>query len=351
MLVSSESFDRGAPASALFDTVGVGTNNALAVDSAVGRNGTSGLRVSIQSRQNDAYAQRNVVTAATYIMGFGFNPSAIGTNLDGQIIAAYFDGATTQVDLRVNADGHLVATRNGTQLGSVSSQALIVNDYVHIQFKATIDPTAGVVHVKVNGVDWLNLTGQNTRATGSDQIGSLRLGHTGYGGGATLVPIAVFYYDDFWLVDTTGGENASFIGDCRVEAVFPNGVGNYSQFTVSPSGDNYTAVDDAAPNDDTDYVESGTVGNKDSYAFGNIAPALADVRGMVLWSYMKKTDAGERLMRTLVRSGTSEGESSDIAPGTAYAFLAGIHEVDPATSARFTVSALNAAEIGLKVQS
>lgn len=48
-------------------------------------------------------------------------------------------------------------------------------------------------------------------------------------------------------------------------ALLPNGVGNYNQFTTSGVATHYQNVDEASCNGLTDYNQTSTVGNRDSY--------------------------------------------------------------------------------------
>jgi hypothetical protein len=84
--------------------------------------------------------------------------------------------------------------------------------------------------------------------------------------------------DDIYI-STLGGTNPDLLGNVVVEALRPNGDGNYSQWVNSNgnSTNNSTFVDEQGQ-DDSDYVQSSVVNDKDSYAHTNLAPGgLPDV--------------------------------------------------------------------------
>jgi hypothetical protein len=153
-------------------------------------------------------------------------------------------------------------------------------------------------------------------------------------------------------MDTSGTINNDFKGDCRVEAIFPNGNGNSSVLVGSDgnSTDNYLLVDENPPNSDTDYVESSTVGDKDTYNYGSITSAFGVVHGVQICPFVKKTDAGVRSIANVARSSGTEADSASQALAATYGYLPTIKEDDPSTpGSRWTVAGVNAAEFGVKV--
>jgi hypothetical protein len=159
------------------------------------------------------------------------------------------------------------------------------------------------------------------------------------------------YVDDYYACDIQGSTNNDFLGDVRVQAVFPNGNGNYSQLTndLGNMTNNYTHVDEADPNDDTDYVESSNAGDKDTYTYQDLPTTTGTVYGVQVMTYAKKTDSGSRTIRNLARlSGTDADNGSDIALPSGYTYLPSIFETKPGGGA-WTITDVNNAEFGVKV--
>ena len=66
--------------------------------------------------------------------------------------------------------------------------------------------------------------------------------------------------------------------------------------------------------------------------------------------YWEKSDAGARTMSVRVKSSATEVASSAIAPGTTYTWAALYNDTDPATSLAWTLTAVNAAQAGLRIE-
>ena len=156
--------------------------------------------------------------------------------------------------------------------------------------------------------------------------------------------------DDIYVCDDTGGTNNDFLGDIRVEALLPNGNGNSSQFDGSDGNttDNYLLVDDATPNDDTDYVESPDSGDKDTYAYGNLASSTGSVYGVQICPYARKTESGIRNLKTVARLSGTETDGPERPVGDSYAYMPDIRETKPGGGA-WSISDVNSAEFGQKV--
>jgi len=197
--------------------------------------------------------------------------------------------------------------------------------------------------VRVNGVNILSGAGvdtQNTANAAADRFVVDGFGITAAGGQC---------YDDLYVCDGTGSSNNNFLGDVRIDAKFPTGAGNSTQFTPS-AGSNFQCVDDNPPNDDIDHVESANVGDKDTYAFGTlVSHTPLSIFGVQVNMHAKKDDAGARSIASVVRSGGSDTDGAAQPLGTTYANLRQMVEQDPNTAAPWTKVNLNASEFGPKV--
>lgn len=279
----------------------------------------------------------SVSNLATVICGFGFNPASAGT----AAILHFLDSTTTQCTLFYNIGGSLSVYRgNGTTLlGSSAGGIVPTAAWCYIEVKIAIHNTAGTVEVRVNGntTPVINLTSQNTRSTSNN-----------FANGIAPVAVGAFsptWFDDFYVCDTSGSLNNDFMGDVRVDTLLPNGDGNYSQFTCSTGSTHSTLVDETTPNT-TDYVSSSTVSQKDSYTMGNLANTSTTVKGIQVCNAILKDDAGARSAANLIRSSSTDAQGTSTALSTSQSYLLSIHETDPATSAAWAATAVNAMEAG-----
>ena len=253
-------------------------------------------------------------------------------------------GPQHHCEIRINSAGKLFVTRNATAVGSAGTTTLSLNVWYFIEAKVTVHDSTGAAEVRINGVTELNLTGQDLRDGGTGIVDQLASGLT-----VSLPASFNIDFDDLYVCDGNGSTNNDFLGDVRIESVFPNGNGNSSQLVGSDgnSTDNYLLVDETAPND-ADYVESSTVGEKDTYAYGNVTPTSGTVYGLQVMTRAAKTDAGARSVASIARLSGTEVDSSDKTLSTTYAYYPDIRETKPGGGA-WSISDVNSAEFGVKV--
>lgn len=305
---------------------------------ATGRNSTNGCRLN----GNGTGIGKTLGAQATWIIGFSIKTNTLLTNTTGFL--RFLDGATLHVDFRFQASGEIIVTRNGTTLGTLTTIISTGVEY-YFEAKVTISDTVGVVEVQINGAPETI-----TFVTGTASTQDTR---NGGNASANIVDLrgntATWDIDDLYICDATGGTNDDFLGDVRVQAIFPNGNGNSSQLVGSDgnSTDNYLLVDEATPST-ADYVESSTPGDKDTYAFGNLTPTSGTVYGLQVLPYAAKTDAGVRSIVSVARLSGTEVDSAVATLSTTATYYPDIRETKPGGGA-WSVSDVNGAEFGGKI--
>lgn len=320
------------------------TTGSPAINSTAGRRSGGGL-LSPNASGSATNVVKTIDAQSTWIVGFAFKASVISGTI--RSIVSLLDAGTAQATLKLNNDGTLSAMRstgNGTVLGTTTF-ALSTGVVYYIEIKVFIHDTTGTFEIKVDGSSKLALTGQDTKQTANGTANQVLLGAD------AAITLSTYTYDDVYVCDGTGSTNNDFLGDCRVDAYLPNGNGNSSQLTGSDgnSTDNYLLVDESPPNDDTDYVEHATVGNKDTYAVTDMSHTPSSIFGIQVLANAKKDDAGARSLATVTRSGGTDNDGATQALSTSYVYYAQIRETDPNTSAAWTKTNLNSAEFGVKV--
>jgi hypothetical protein len=309
-----------------------------AVLAAVGRRGTNALQLS-----NGISYSKTLDNQPTWTIGFSYKMTS-GLPFGSCVLVALIDVATTQVDLRMDATGHLFVTRNGTTLGVASINALSVGIENYIEFKSTIDPAAGTYEVRVNGssTGWVPpAAGANTRATANSFAAIIQFGVAAINGANPL--------DDIYVCDGTGGAPTNtFLGDVRADAVLPSGAGANTGMTPS-AGSNFQNVDDNPANDDTDFNSSTVVGTKDTYAMTDIIHNPVAIFGVQVNMVARKDDAGARSIAAVTRSGGVDTDGATQVLTTSYINYREILALDPNTGLAWTKAGVNAAEFGAKV--
>jgi hypothetical protein len=306
-----------------------------------GRRGTGGATTTSQA----AHLIRILPAAvATLIAGVAFTMP--GTPTSAQPIIVFCDtgigNTTCQITICVNANLAIEARRgnqaSGTLLGTSPNNAVVSGSYQYIEAKVFVAATVGTVRVKVNGVTVLDLINQNTKNTANTTMSQI----------CAATPFSNTILDDFYCCDTTGPDNADFLGDCRVDTLMPNGDGTHLQWTPTGGGAHYTQVN-AIPPQIVNNVSDGTLGEKDTYDFANLAAITGLIFGVQEVLYAQKSDAGARSVQHLCRSAGVDSAGSAIALGTGANIYPRIFERDPATTAPWIEAGINGAQFGAQV--
>lgn len=277
-------------------------------------------------------------------LGFAFRLDTHNTSATVPFVAL-MDGGSAQVELCVDTGRRLQVTRNGTAVGSPSTGTINFGQWYYIEWFVVISNglTADQCNVYVDGTQYLALGSGDTQNTANATADRFRLQNfTGFHG--------VSFDDVFASLESS--TLPTLIGDTRVVTLSPSGNGNSSQFVGSDgnSTDNYLLVDETGSIDDADYVQSSNVGDKDTYAMGNLTVTATAIHAVQLSLGATKDDAGARTARGLVRISGTDYESSDLTVSSSNTVLTPIWLTSPATSSAWTQSEVDGMEAGVKVQ-
>lgn len=293
---------------------------------------------------SSSFVRKTLDQQATWIVG-----CAVLVNQGGGVfptvgVGEIRDGSWVQVEALIRADGTLAVFRgdSATLLGTSGSYAIPSGVWCYIETKFSIHNSAGAVEVRVNGDTKVSLTGINTRGGAGSAVDSGNIvGVGGYTG-------ASFSIDDVYICDDQGADNADFLGDVRVYTLYPTADGASTQWTPS-AGANHECVDDTAPNDDTDYVSSGTLNQIDTYVFDDLPSGVNNIKGVAVHLSARKDDAGSRSIAPVVRMGSTNYAGTNIALGDSYTYYSQMYDNRPSDAADWTASDVNSAEFGVKL--
>jgi hypothetical protein len=291
---------------------------------------------------NNSSISRTIDNQATWIIGFAFNYT--GT---GNIFLRLYDSSTVQLTLNVNSDNTLSIYRgnNATLLGTTTA-TIPNNAWVYIELKTVINNTTGSVVLKINGTTALNLTGINTRSSTNNTANVITFFDSVNNNGAKC-SIA-----DLYICDGQGTTNNDFLGDCRVETLFPNGAGSHTDFTIggsAPAATNWQGAAESPADDDVTYNYSSTLNQMDTYAFANLSSTPVNIFGIQHNLTVRKDNSGARAETPVIRISTTDYLLSAYTLTTSYLINSQIVETSPATSSAWTASEINNAEFGLKL--
>ncbi len=172
----------------------------------------------------------------------------------------------------------------------------------------------------------------------------------------TLYWQLIGYSDDYYWGDTTGAapQNA-FMGDCHVQGQVAltdadsSGGGTYKEWTPLTGTDHGAMVDEIPPDDGATYVWGSDVGLRETFKFPSIIPTVGTIYGVQLMPNALKTDAGPKEIANLVLSGSLEVGDTQALATTNYRYYPQTYQRNPATSAVWSVSTVNAMQGGLKI--
>jgi hypothetical protein len=248
-------------------------------------------------------------------------------------IIGFRSGTTLLADYRMGgASGPTAAYAGSTLIGSGLNLTVATTYLIEIYFK--LADSGGRFVVKVNGVTEIDFTG-DTKPGADTTFDRVQFG-----------PSASTYVVNQWFDDVVF-DDAAWPGNTKIAAIRPSGAGNSAQWTPS-AGANWECVDEV-PASDTDYVETNVVDKVDLYDAGSL-PAAADaiVCVQVQARVLKEGAATPQNLALGLRTVGTDYFSPDKVAPTAYKSLSHLWENNPNTSVPFTVSEVNALEIGMK---
>lgn len=258
-------------------------------------------------------------------------------NNQGLHIVATKNGAE-QITVRLMPASQLVEIWRNNVVVQSSSFKYPVSIWFFIQIRFNCLVSGGSVEVRINGQTAVTFTG-NAAQTGSDGWNGWKLWYI-------ATPTA--RVDNILVYSATGDSPASWTPETRIWEDLPNGAGATTGWTAS-AGSNYQCVDEQPSNGDTDYVSASSAGLTDTYAFPSPVPAGAIVYAVGARVNARKDDAGLNEIDLVLRSGGTNYASGVPRPlSTSYARYSALWNLDPATSAAWTVANANAAQAGIR---
>lgn len=358
-LLYMDSFDHYATADMTekWTTSGVSGSGSVITIAASGRRSSSAFRWTTGGSAGGAstgYLHKGLTPGdTTCVVGFAVLVPSGTVGTVGMPLAAIRDGTTPQVLLRLNADYSLSVVR-GAQNGTVLATSPVVLSaglFAYVEWKVTIHNTAGTVAVRVNGVSVpaLSLSSQDTQNTATTQWTAVAVGTAESVASTHAAGTRNVDWDDLYVLDGTGAAPwNTFLGDCRVDVRAPTAEGASSAWTPSTGTDNALTVDEAAPNDDTDYNAAVTTGLTDTFVVPDAPVAGATIFGVQHCLAMKKMDAGVCTVAPVIRHGGTDYVGANLSPVTSYAYGLQIAQTNPGTGAQWTEADFNAAEFGYR---
>lgn len=296
----------------------------------------------------------------TWIIGWAYYPAS-PLSAKRQSLLSIELVHSPQISITMNTDGTLAVYRgepppfSGSLLGT-TTLALQASNWYYLEFKVVLDASAGSFELRVNGATRLSASGIDTRVSNTT-ANVIRLG--GVASGNLLAPglVEPDRIDDIYMADgqtnpdTFKGRVVDFVGDYQVLVKRANANGTHQQFTPLGAGDHYVEIDETTPDSNTTYLASSTVGHEESNNIENLTAGQL-VAAAQLVTYDTKQDAGVRSFKQNIRLGGTDyyGPTEFFPTAVEYIFHTEALDRHPNTGAQLTVSDLNSAEIGVRIE-
>jgi len=291
------------------------------------------------------FAAANTDTIDEMVAGTRFKPA------DAPVTIMQFRHfANNAVHVTIGLDSlQRVCAWRGTQTSGVllaTGRAIPLNSYTYVEAKVKVSDAAGTVEVRLNGspTPEFALTAQDTCTGVTPLITHFSLGHYAPTLADSISSIYSSFHCDFYLCDTTGPDNNDFLGELRGDLMLPDAPGANQDFTPS-TGSDHEAVIDEVPPSATDYLESSVTGDKDTHTVTPLT-GIDNIVAVQINNWFFKSDAGYAAGRSLLVSGATEDTGVTLAAPLDPIYQLDSWELDPNTSAAWTLANLNAIEIG-----
>ncbi len=223
-----------------------------------------------------------------------------------------YSGSNAQCGISADTSHQLRMERsfNGGTVLQTSSPCLNTNAWNYITGSILMG-NSGTWDIYCNGVQVLNGSG-DTQAQATAQVGGIHLG-TG----------TTYWADSIWVMDPTGSFNNAhpgLTGQHIVSCFQPSGAGATTGLTPL-SGANYTNVDEAPPNSDTDY-NSGASNALDTYAVDWSPLASHGILGLIISTFARSVSGSQACHQVLRMGGTDNHYSNNPTSGLALDYTA-----------------------------
>lgn len=321
-------------------TAGAGTVTA---DTSIVRNGTYSLKHTHSSATHLVFPSLNLTTNTdTLIVGTGYYSTLINSGANRCI--SIQGGTTAWVSLYIATDGSLAvytattATGTTNTLGTAAT-SITVSTWHYILFKVKFHDTTGIVEVWVDGVQKINLTGQDTIASGTATTTRSFEFSKGVGNSSA-------YWDDMVFADSTGSDLTDVFDPVKIEALRPTS-DVAEAWTPSTGTDSYALVDEH-PVSATDYISATVAATKDEWGMAD-RTHTGPILGLVANAVGVNLDGGAASLKVGLKRGGAESQSGALGLASSTTHVQYPVENDPTTGVAWTDANANAVTMTVEV--
>lgn len=297
---------------------------------------------------NGHVVAKAIAAASSVVVGWHWRVSGNNDNdASGALTFRLYGDSGTTVHFslcNLSATGVLRA-RLGTSTGAILADSPVgvfpVNEWHFVEVRYVVSDTVGVCQVWVDGVLVIDETGIDTKNGGTaDSIDLVRFGRTINNNSDV---------GDIYIAD-----QSTPLGPCRPIWLPVTSDGTHTDFVPLNAGAHYVEVDEATPDGDTTYNAGATEGDIDTYGLTDLPTPGAgnawQVHAIQTVTYARKSDAGAKSMRPVLRTGGADFSGSTVALAETYDTYTEVFETNPDTAAAWNETEIDALEAGVEVR-
>lgn len=298
------------------------------------------------------------------ICGFGYMVKSLPVTNKAWNVLVFSDTGVDQGGLVVDTNGRLCWGVSTARIGVDSNINVFANQltpktpggliqpnqWVHIGVNAIFSPGgAGTILLYIDGRLKATINTATTSYT-SGTVNQILLTSPYYSNVATLAQL-IASFDDFYVMDTSGTNNNTFIGDRFVYYDGVSGNGSVTDFAHTGAASNWQAIADNPPDDDTSYISDGTIGHSNLSTMATLPTTITGIDAGQRVMYARKTDASSRFIDGLSAAGAGtpvvDGASHSLT--TTYKFNLTPLDHYPVDGSNWTVPLANAMQAGVRI--
>lgn len=244
--------------------------------------------------------------------------------------------------VRVDTTGRLYITGSDSDsetavvLYRTPSPVVTGGAWYHIESKMVYGSN---ISVRVEGVEAVNFDHTFTNASNIYQIQWMNKG-------VTALSTQPWYLKDLVIWDGSGSYNTDFVGRVVVYSCTPDGDTSLN-WTPVGFATGYQVLDTAPYNNSIHLDADVTPPAAYVGTLSDLPGTVTSVKAMMTMVRAAKSDGGDGSLQVSIKSGASVANGVDRPITTSQTYWTDVQETDPATSAPWTPTAVNAAELKL----
>lgn len=274
-----------------------------------------------------------------YILGMAIQPTAVGSS-QTRFFGTY-TGTSTRMAVVMSSTG-VLQVKLGTTTMYTAPQALPLSQWFYIEVEHSIASSGGLLNVWINDVLVCTFTGDTTGGVAGTTIDNFRPWDSLW-----IDYMAFCAIDDLYYI-TSSGSTPRWT-DTHVKEFSASADASNSGWTLSVGSDIYTILDNDSSSTGTPNLVATTVGSKFLVDTADVVAASVTIHAVAVNTRASKSDAGAKNGVNVLNISATDYLGTDAALVASDGFVYDAFALNPATSAAWTKSDVEALKFGFKV--